>query len=58
MNQTGDSTRSPTRMPHPPMRLLWAYLGLTFVLAWAAWIPAAMLFHNTIGRRCRRLPAG
>ncbi len=47
MNQTGDSTRSPTRMPQQPMGLLWAYAGLTFVLAWAAWIPAAMLFHNT-----------
>jgi uncharacterized protein len=47
MNRTGDSTRSPTRMPQQPMGLLWAYAGLTFVLAWAAWIPAAMLFHNT-----------
>jgi membrane protease YdiL (CAAX protease family) len=28
------------------MGLLWAYVGLTFALAWAAWIPAAALFHH------------
>jgi uncharacterized protein len=28
------------------MRLLWAYLGLTFALAWAAWVPAAVLFRE------------
>jgi uncharacterized protein len=49
MNRTADSTRSPTRIPQQPMGLLWAYAALTFVLAWAAWIPAAMLFHNTHG---------
>jgi uncharacterized protein len=47
MNQTMDPTPSPTRLPHQPMRLLWAYLGLTFALAWAAWVPAAVFFANT-----------
>ena len=47
MNQTVDPTPSPTRLPHLPMGLLWAYLGLTFALAWAAWVPAAVFFANT-----------
>jgi membrane protease YdiL (CAAX protease family) len=47
MNQTVDPTPSPTRLPHQPMGLLWAYLGLTFALAWAAWVPAAVFFGNT-----------
>src|SRR5512132_3013694 len=47
MNQTVDPTPSPTRLPHQPMGLLWAYLGLTFALAWAAWVPAAVFFANT-----------
>jgi uncharacterized protein len=46
MSQTVDSTRSSTRLPHQPMQLLWAYLGLTFALAWAAWVPAAALFGD------------
>ena len=36
----------PTRLPQQPMGLLWAYLGLTFALAWAAWVPAAVLFRE------------
>ena len=47
MSQTVDPTPSPTRLPHQPMGLLWAYLGLTFALAWAAWVPAAVFFANT-----------
>lgn len=43
MSQTLD----PTRLPHQPIRLLWAYVGLTFALAWAAWVPAAMLFRDS-----------
>jgi membrane protease YdiL (CAAX protease family) len=46
MSQTVNATRSPTRLPHQPMGLLWAYLGLTFALAWAAWVPAAVLFRD------------
>jgi membrane protease YdiL (CAAX protease family) len=46
MSQIVDSARSPTRLPHQPMGLLWAYLGLTFALAWAAWVPAAALFRD------------
>ncbi len=46
MSQTVDSTGSSTRLPHQPMGLLWAYLGLTFALAWAAWVPAAALFRD------------
>jgi membrane protease YdiL (CAAX protease family) len=57
MNQTMDPTPSPTRLPHQPMRLLWAYLGLTFALAWAAWVPAAVFLPTPIGRGCRQLPA-
>ena len=47
MNQAAKSTRSPTRPPHQRMRLLWAYVVLTFALAWAAWVPAATLFRTT-----------
>jgi membrane protease YdiL (CAAX protease family) len=46
MSQTADSTRFSTRLPHRSMGLLWAYLGLTFALAWAAWVPAAVLFRD------------
>ena len=46
MSQLLDSTRSPTRLPHQPIRLLWGYLGLTFALAWVAWVPAALLFRG------------
>jgi membrane protease YdiL (CAAX protease family) len=46
MSRIVDSTRSPIRLPHQPMGLLWAYLGLTFALAWAAWVPAALLFWD------------
>jgi membrane protease YdiL (CAAX protease family) len=46
MSQLVDSTRSPTRLPHQPIRLLWAYVGLTFALAWVAWVPAALLFRG------------
>jgi uncharacterized protein len=46
MSQVVDPTRSPTRLPHQPIRLLWAYLGLTFALAWVAWMPAALLFRD------------
>jgi uncharacterized protein len=46
MNRTADSTRSRPRRPHQPMGLLWAYLGLTFALAWAVWVPAAALFRD------------
>jgi membrane protease YdiL (CAAX protease family) len=49
MSQFVDSTPSPTRPPHQPMGLLWAYLGLTFALAWAAWVPAATFFSTTNG---------
>jgi uncharacterized protein len=48
MSQFVDSTPSPTRPSHQPMGLLWAYLGLTFALAWAAWVPAAT-FLSTNG---------
>jgi uncharacterized protein len=47
MSQIVDSTHSPTRLPRQPVRLLWAYVGLTFALAWAAWVPAAVFFANT-----------
>jgi hypothetical protein len=47
MSQTVNATSSPTRLPHQPIRLLWAYLGLTFALAWAACVPAAVFFSNT-----------
>jgi uncharacterized protein len=40
------ATHSPTRLRNQPMGLLWAYLGLAFVLAWAAWVPAAALFRD------------
>jgi membrane protease YdiL (CAAX protease family) len=46
MSQLVDSTRSRIRLPHQPMGLLWAYVGLTFALAWAAWAPAAVLFRD------------
>ena len=46
MSQTTGASRSPTRLPHQPIRLLGAYVGLTFALAWAAWIPAALLFRD------------
>jgi uncharacterized protein len=46
MSQTADSSRSSTHLPHRSMGLLWAYLGLTFALAWAAWVPAAVLFRD------------
>jgi hypothetical protein len=46
MSQTAGVPRTPTRPPHQPMRFLWAYLGLTFALAWAAWVPAAVLFRD------------
>jgi uncharacterized protein len=46
MSQTVHATRSPTRPPHQPIRLLWAYVGLSFALAWAAWAPAAALFRD------------
>jgi uncharacterized protein len=46
MSQLVGSTRSPVRQPQQPMGLLWAYLGLTFALAWAAWVPAAVLFRD------------
>jgi membrane protease YdiL (CAAX protease family) len=46
MSQIVDSTRSPTRLPRQPVRLLWAYVGLSFALAWAAWLPAAVLFRD------------
>jgi membrane protease YdiL (CAAX protease family) len=47
MSQIVDSTRSPSRPPRQPIGLLRAYLGLTFALAWAAWVPAAAFFSNT-----------
>jgi uncharacterized protein len=47
MRQIVDPTRPRIRLPHQPMGLLWAYLGLTFALAWAAWVPAAAFFSNT-----------
>lgn len=47
MSQIVDATRSPTRPLQQPMGLLGAYLGLTFALAWAAWVPAAMLFRHS-----------
>jgi uncharacterized protein len=47
MSQTVDATRSPTRPLQQSMGLLGAYLGLTFALAWAAWVPAAMLFRHS-----------
>jgi uncharacterized protein len=46
MSQLVDSTRSTVRLSRQPMGLLWAYLGLTFALAWAAWVPAALLFRD------------
>jgi uncharacterized protein len=46
MSQTVHATRSPVRLLRQPMGLLWAYLGLTFALAWAAWVPAAVLFRG------------
>jgi uncharacterized protein len=46
MSQIVHSNHSPTRLPHQPMGLLSAYLGLTFALAWAAWVPAALLFRD------------
>jgi membrane protease YdiL (CAAX protease family) len=46
MSQTVDPTPSPTHLPWQPIRLLWAYVGLTFALAWAAWVPAAILFRD------------
>jgi hypothetical protein len=47
MSQTVNATRSRIRLPHQPIRLLWAYVGLTFALAWAAWVPGAVFFANT-----------
>jgi membrane protease YdiL (CAAX protease family) len=47
MSQIVDATRSTTRPLQQPMGLLGAYLGLTFALAWAAWVPAAMLFRHS-----------
>jgi uncharacterized protein len=46
MSQTVNPARSPTRLPRQPVRLLWAYVGLSFALAWAAWLPAAILFRD------------
>jgi uncharacterized protein len=46
MSQSVDSTRSRIRLPQQPIGLLGAYLGLTFALAWAAWVPAAVLFRD------------
>ncbi len=46
MSRTVDPTPYPTRLPQQPMGLLWAYVGLTFALAWAAWVPAAVLFRD------------
>jgi uncharacterized protein len=54
MSQTVKPIRSPTRLPRQPMRLLWAYVGLTYALAWAAWVPAALLFR---GAQQPELPA-
>jgi uncharacterized protein len=47
MSQIVDTSHSPTRLPRQLIRLLWAYVGLTFALAWAAWVPAAVFFGNT-----------
>jgi len=47
VSQLVNASHTPTRLPHQPIRLLWAYLGLTFALAWAAWVPAAVFFGNT-----------
>jgi uncharacterized protein len=46
MSQTVNAPRPPPRLPRQPMGLLWAYLGLTFALAWVAWVPAALLFRG------------
>jgi uncharacterized protein len=46
MSQTVNTPRTPTRLSYQPMGLLWAYVGLTFALAWAAWVPAAVLFRD------------
>jgi membrane protease YdiL (CAAX protease family) len=46
MSQLIDPSRPSAHLPRQPIRLLWAYLGLTFALAWAAWVPAAMLFRE------------
>ena len=46
MSQTVNAPRPPTRLSDQPIGLLWAYLGLTFALAWAAWVPAALLFRD------------
>jgi membrane protease YdiL (CAAX protease family) len=46
MSQTVNAPRRPTRRSDQPIRLLWTYLGLTFALAWAAWVPAAVLFRD------------
>jgi uncharacterized protein len=41
-----NAPRRPTRRSDQPIRLLWAYVGLTFALAWAAWVPAAVLLGD------------
>jgi membrane protease YdiL (CAAX protease family) len=46
MSQTVNAPRSPTRLSYQPIGLLGAYVGLTFALAWAAWVPAAVLFRD------------
>jgi membrane protease YdiL (CAAX protease family) len=46
VSQTAGVPRSPTRLPRRSIMLLWAYLGLTFLLAWVAWVPAAVFFGD------------
>ena len=46
MSQIVNAPRPPTRLSSQPIGLLWAYLGLTFALAWAAWVPAAALLRH------------
>jgi membrane protease YdiL (CAAX protease family)/N-acetylglutamate synthase-like GNAT family acetyltransferase len=46
MSQTVNAPRSPTRLSYQLIGLLGAYVGLTFALAWAAWVPAAVLFRD------------
>ena len=46
MSQTVNAPRPPSRRSDQPIRLLWAYVGLTFALAWAAWLPAVVPFRD------------
>src|SRR5919199_3781838 len=43
------------RMTGHARRLLTAYLALTYLLAWTAWIPAAIRFHQA-GRAALPVP--